>query len=90
MAHDVRSSGYAHVKKRWEANLADHFAMREWPNIPNPTAARVAYDRAATPQHAFAEEARERVADKLREVRQKLTGFATKAEQASRASGEPA
>lgn len=81
MAYEIRSTAYAHVRKRWDALLTEQFALGRWPAIPDPTAARVSYDRAVVQQNAYAEEDRERIAEQLRKVRLKLTGFATKAEQ---------
>jgi hypothetical protein len=81
MAYEVRTTAYAHVRKRWDLHLAAEFAKGQWAGIPDATAARVTYDREAAHQNAFAEQDRERVAEQLRRARLKLTGYATKAEQ---------
>ncbi len=81
MAYEVRTTAYAHLRKRWDSHLAEHFARGEWGEIPNPTATRVGYASVATHQDAFTEADRGRVAAALRKTRLKLTGFSTRAEQ---------
>ncbi|HSC06806.1 MAG TPA: replication protein P [Steroidobacteraceae bacterium] len=80
MSFEVRSTPYAHVRKRWDAHLADQFAIGRWPAIPDPTAARIVYEESSS-MRKFSELERDAVFEKLRQARLKLTGFATKAEQ---------
>lgn len=79
MAYDIRVTPFAQARKRWERELADRFADGYWASPPDPTAKRIAQQPAQ--QNAFSEQERERVAERLRQTRLKLTGFSTKAEQ---------
>lgn len=75
-AFELRTSNFAACRKRWEPLLAKTWALRTWPSIPDPTAKRLPPQSVvANPERAAAAVAR------LRQVRQGITGFATKAEQ---------
>ena len=79
MAYEIRSASFAQSRKRWERVLGDEFAKGAWCSPPDPTARRIA-QHAANPAMPNAA-GKERVRAHLREVRSKLTGFETRAEQ---------
>lgn len=81
MAYEVRSTAYAHIRKRWDHHLAEHFSVGRWAPIPAAPAARLVHDRQTVGRDEIDEQGHARVAEQLRLVRQKLTGFATKAEE---------
>lgn len=87
MSYEIRTTAYAHVKKRWDVALTESFAKGEWAPITDPTAGRVTYQPQVVQQNAFADQERERVAERLRKARLHLTGFASKAEQDAAQSG---
>lgn len=76
MAFDIRSGSFQHMRKRWERQLAERFAEGFWASPPDPTARRIA----PPSQQTFVPADKERVSGMLRSVREKLTGFSTKAE----------
>lgn len=79
MQHEIRTATFAQMRKRWETVLAEWFAVRELPSIPEPQARRIAAVPAqaevpGTDRHAA-------VQDMLRRLRRKLTGYSTAAEE---------
>lgn len=91
MAYEVRGTAYAHIRKRWEHHLAEHFAVGRWAPIPAAPAARLVHDRQTVGRDEIDEQGHARVAERLREVRQKLTAFAAQdGQDAQDASGDKA
>lgn len=78
MSFELRSGAYAKCRKRWESLLSAEFAKGAWAAPPDPTQRAL-----AAPAHADAgnQLVREEGMRKLRELRQRLTGYATPQEQ---------
>lgn len=81
MSFDITSRPFRELRKRWEAELSEQFDRKSWPPIPDPTAKRIAAD---TPEQRALDGVPDRsdeVTARLRALRRKLTGYASKAEQ---------
>lgn len=71
-AAELRTKGFAEVRKRWEPALARWFAKRQYQPIPDPVAKRLQHGQQSM-NETFAEESRERLAKVRMDLAAKLT-----------------
>lgn len=76
--HELRSSTFALCRKRWERLLADQWARGSWAQPPDPT-----HRALPAPTQEASEAARAAGIASLRALRQRITGHATRQEQAA-------
>jgi len=79
MAFDIQSRPYREIRKRWEAELSAQFDRDTWAPIPDPTAHRIEHDTPAQREIDGVQARPDAVRERLQRVRQKLTGYPTKA-----------
>lgn len=78
LSFELRSGTFAQCRKRWESVLAAEFAKCAWDAVPDPMQRAIAPPAVQTSfDPVLAQAARE----KLRQVRERMTGYATQAEQ---------
>jgi hypothetical protein len=76
-AYELRTSSFDRQRKRWESRLAEWFASPIYAAIPDPMAKRLS-QQAEMPE---VPQRRDEVLAQMRGLRQKMTGFATKADE---------
>ena len=88
MAYDIRTGSFERMRKRWEAALREQFGAGYWASPPDPSAKRLAQQAQG---NELAPSRREHVADQLRSLRERMTGYPSKAdEEAALRSAEEA
>lgn len=78
--YELRSSSFAAMRKRWEFRLSEWFAAGKWASIPDPTAKRITQQSYAT-QASIEPMSSNAAVERMRQYRQRKTGFATLAEE---------
>lgn len=78
MQHEIRVGPFVAHRKRWEAALTATWALRAWPEVPDPTLRAIEH----RPRPGIADPVRrDAIVARLHEQRLRMTGFATRAEQ---------
>jgi len=77
---EIRSGSFATHRRRWEQRLGEWFAAGQWATIADPTAKRITQQSYAT-QASIEPMSSDAAVERMRQFRQRKTGFATRAEE---------